>query len=132
MGSPATKSRKRSRASKGVSLPKVALLIETSNSYARGLLEGITGYIREHRGWSVYLAEHGRGDRAPQWLKGWDGDGIIARVENAAIEKAIVASGLPVVDVSAARLIPDVPWVETDDHAIADAAAAHLLERGFR
>ena len=112
--------------------PKVALLIETSNSYARGLLEGIAGYLREHRGWSVYLAEHGRGDRAPQWLEGWDGDGIIARVENAAIEKAVVASGLPVVDVSAARLIPDVPWVETDDRAIAEAAAAHLLERGFR
>jgi LacI family transcriptional regulator len=110
----------------------VALLVETSNSYARGLLEGITGYIREHRGWSVYLAEHGRGDKAPQWLKGWDGDGIIARVENAAIEQAVVASGLPVVDVSAARLIPDVPWVETDDLAIADAATNHLLERGFR
>jgi len=66
MGSTATKSAKRSRASNGASLPKVALLIETSNSYARGLLEGIAAYFREHRGWSVYLAEHGRGDRAPR------------------------------------------------------------------
>jgi LacI family transcriptional regulator len=111
---------------------KVALLIETSNSYARGLLEGITAYLRENRRWSVYLAEHGRGDRVPQWLNGWDGDGIIARVENASIEKAVVASGLPVVDVSAARLIPNVPWVETDDRVIAEVAAAHLMNRGFR
>jgi LacI family transcriptional regulator len=132
MGSAATQSGKRPRASKRASHPKVALLIETSNSYARGLLEGIAAYFREHRGWSIYLAEHGRGDRAPPWLKGWDGDGIIARIENASIERAVVASKLPVIDVSAARLLKNVPWVETDDRAIAQMAAAHFLERGFR
>src|SRR5688500_8540537 len=59
--------------------PRVALLIETSNAYARGLLRGIAAYVREH-GWSVYLAEHGRGAEAPPWLRSWDGDGIIARI----------------------------------------------------
>ena len=44
---------------------KVALLIETSNAYARGLLRGVVTYIREHRPWSLYLAEHGRGDKPP-------------------------------------------------------------------
>jgi LacI family transcriptional regulator len=29
--------------------PKVALLVETSNSYARGLLRGVVSYISEHR-----------------------------------------------------------------------------------
>src|SRR5438128_1200903 len=131
MGITATKPRKRRRANNGAALPKVALLIETSNSYARGLLEGIAAYIRVHRGWSVYLAEHGRGDRAPTWLQGWEGDGIIARIENASIEHAVVACGLPVIDVSAARLLENVPWVETDDRAIAEMAAAHFLEGGF-
>ncbi len=41
-------------------------------------------------------------------------------------------TGLPVVDVSAARHLPDIPWVETDDEAIARIAAEHLMERGFR
>jgi len=36
------------------------------------------------------------------------------------------------VDVSAARLLPNLPWVETDDVAIARAAADHLLARGLR
>jgi LacI family transcriptional regulator len=36
------------------------------------------------------------------------------------------------VDVSAARLIPSLPWFETDDGAIANLAADHLLERGFK
>src|SRR5688572_25691941 len=39
----------------------VALLVETSNAYARGLLHGVIRYVREHRPWSTYLAEHGRG-----------------------------------------------------------------------
>jgi LacI family transcriptional regulator len=111
---------------------RVALLIETSNSYARGLLEGIIAYVREHDSWSVYVPEIRRGDYPPQWLARWRGDGIIARIENREIAKTILRTGLPVVDVSSARVIPDIPWVETNDAAIARTAAEHLLERGFR
>jgi len=113
------------------SAPKVALLIETSNAYARGLMRGIVAYIREHRPWAIYLSEHTRGDRAPSWLSSWAGSGIIARIENSAIADAIRPLNLPVVDVSAARLIPSLPWFETDDGAIAHLGAEHLLERGF-
>ncbi len=111
---------------------KVALLVETSNGYARGLLNGIIAYMREHERWSVYLGEHGRGDDPPRWLRRWRGDGVIARIENERIAKAVVESGLPAVDVSAARKVAQLPWVETDDRAIAQAGASHLLERNFR
>jgi LacI family transcriptional regulator len=111
---------------------EVALLIETSNGYARGLLNGIIAYMREHESWSVYLGEHSRGDDPPRWLRRWRGDGVIARIENDRIASAVVESGLPTVDVSAARKVPALPWVETDDRAIAAAAARHLLERNFR
>jgi len=114
------------------SRPQVALLIETSNAYARGLLEGVAAYLREHRSWSIYLSEHGRGESVPAWLRGWKGDGIIARVENADIADAVAGRGLPTVDLSAARLLPRAPCVETDNAAIAKLAAGHLLDRGFR
>ncbi|MDB5295464.1 MAG: xylR 3 [Phycisphaerales bacterium] len=110
----------------------VALLVETSNEYARGLLRGIIGYVREHRPWSTYLAEQARGDEPPAWLDRWRGDGIIARIENERIAAVVTGTGLPVVDVSAANLVPGVPWVETADEAIAAAALDHLYERGFR
>ncbi len=112
--------------------PNVALLIETSNAYARGLLRGIRAYIREHRSWSIYVGEQRRAERAPLWLKKWHGDGIIARIESAAIAQAVLASGLSAVDVSAARYVPQLLYVETDDAAIAGLAAEHLLQRGFR
>lgn len=110
----------------------VALLIETSNAYGRGLLRGIVSYVREHRSWSLYLSEHNRGDRPPTWLERWAGHGIVARIENNAIASALRNVSVPIVDVSAARLIPSLPWFETDDGAIAHLAAEHLLERGFK
>ncbi|MEZ6045228.1 MAG: hypothetical protein R3C11_06520 [Planctomycetaceae bacterium] len=39
----------------------VALLLETSNAYARGLLDGIIDYLREHEQWSIHLGEQERG-----------------------------------------------------------------------
>lgn len=113
------------------SRPSIALLIESSNSYARGLLRGIMAYIHEHHSWSIYLPEHGRGNVPVNWLNSWHGDGIIARIENTKTAEAVVNSGVPAVDVSAARLAPSLPWVETDDRAIASLAAQHLIERGF-
>lgn len=111
---------------------KVALLIETSNAYARGLARGIVSYIREHRPWSLYLSEHNRGDKPPTWLNHWDGHGIIARIENPAIANTLRNIPIPIVDVSAARLVPSLPWFETDDGAIAHMAFDHLVERGFK
>lgn len=110
----------------------VALLIETSNAYARGLLDGIVAYQREHEVWSIYVGEQQRGARPPVWLKNWHGDGIIARIETDAIAAAVRRAHVPVVDVSAARRIPSLPWVETDDSKIAQLAARHLIDRGFR
>lgn len=114
------------------SRPAVALLIESSNAYARGLLAGITDFMRQHEPWSISLPEQGRGDAPPPWLAKWRGDGIIARIETATIARAVVATGVPIVDVSAARAVPRLPWVETDDTAIARVAFEHLIARGYR
>ena len=113
-------------------LPRVVLLIETSNAYARGLLGGIQAYVRENKPWSIYLAEHGRGDMPPAWLSRWKGDGVIARIENAAIARAIAALKIPVVDMSAGRLLPELPWCEIDEDGIARLAVEHFEERGFK
>ncbi len=110
----------------------VALLIETSNAYARGLLEGIVEYQRQRDSWSVFLPEQERGATPPRWLRNWAGDGVIARIETAEIARSISQLRVPVVDLSSARRVGDIPWVETDDRAIATLAFEHLHERGFR
>ncbi len=110
---------------------KVALLVETSNVYARDMLAGIEDYIRAQGPWSVYLAETGRGEAVPPWFAHWEGDGVIARIENEEIAAVLGATGLPVVDVSFPHLLASAPTFTTDNAAIARLAAAHFAERGF-
>jgi LacI family transcriptional regulator len=115
-----------------MSRKSVALLIETSNGYCRGLLEGVIAYTKERANWSVHLTEQERGAPPPPWLKAWDGDGIIARIETDAIGRQLKEFGLPIVDLSAARHVKGVPWADTEDLAIARLAVEHFTERGFR
>jgi LacI family transcriptional regulator len=110
----------------------VALLIETSNSYARGLLRGIHAFIREHESWSTYLPELARGEAPPAWLnQNWQGDGIIARIENRRIAQVVKQSGLPVINVSSSQLVSEIPSVVTKGEAVARLAVEHLSGRGL-
>jgi len=122
----------RARAYRTPSRPRVALLIESSRAYGRGLLQGIARYIRTHGPWSVSFQERRASDPPPAWLTQWRGDGIIARVEDRALAKVIARLKVPAVDLRG--LLRDLPHplIETDDRLVVDAAAEHLLSRGFR
>lgn len=115
---------------------RVAVVIEASNAYARGLLAGIHRHVREHEPWTIFLQEHGRGTPPLEPLARWQGDGVIARIETEAVARTLDTlrrrHPLAIVDVSAGRLLDDVPYVETDDVAIARLAAEHFVERDFR
>src|SRR6516165_11387610 len=112
--------------------PQVVLLIESSRGYGRGLLLGIAEYIRVHGPWSVYLQRHDLYDAVPPWLRKWRGDGIIARIENKRMARAIRNLRVPTVDLRGRVLDPRMPSILTDDEAGARMAAEHLLDRGFR
>ena len=110
----------------------VALVIETSNEYARGLLRGILRYQQEHEKWTIDLPEQHRRADPPRWLRTYSGHGIIARIETKSIARAVQATQLPAIDVSSARELSNIPWVETDDRKIAQLAIQHFFEKGFR
>lgn len=112
--------------------PRVALLIETSNHYGRELLRGIRQWERENGPWALRFVEQGRGATVPRWLKDWQGHGVIARVENAGIARSLRATGLPVVDVSAAVSPPVFPQVVTDSRRVTELALQHFRERGLK
>jgi LacI family transcriptional regulator len=109
----------------------VAILIETSRAYGRGLLHGISRYAQEHRGWSTLFQPQGLGDPLPPWFKGWKGDGIIARIENSQIARAITAIGVPTINLRGKVPGLKFPFIGSDNRAVATMAADHLLERGY-
>ncbi len=113
-------------------MPRVALLIETSRSYGRGVLRGVRRWMEGHGAWSVYLETRALESQAPPWLRGWKGDGILARTGSAAMARQVRAASVPAVELRSRRLLPRVPWVGVDNRALGDLVAAHLLDRGFR
>src|SRR5829696_5977515 len=108
--------------------PHVALIVETSLAPGREILRGIARYIRTFGPWSTFLEPRSLEEVVPNWLASWGGQGIIARVQNHAIARAVLAAGIPVVDVLGVVRIPGLPVVHTDDGRISALAAEHLLE----
>lgn len=110
----------------------VALLIETSKAYGRGVLRGISHWQREHEPWSVYADERGFDEDVPKALKHWRVDGVITRLQRHRLPAAWQRDDLPMVSLSWEDSGGPSPGVHTDEAAIARAAADHLLDQGFR
>jgi LacI family transcriptional regulator len=116
--------------------PQVALLLETSTEYGRGLLRGIVRYSRLQGPWSLYVAP-GHLEQVLPRAKSWRGTGIIARIRSPEMAKLIRATGLPFVasslDESRSSGRDDkFGEIRTNSVAIARMAAAHLVERSLR
>jgi LacI family transcriptional regulator len=111
---------------------QVALLVEWSRAYGRGVLRGIGRYVQTHGRWKVYHTERSLSDAAPPWLRTWKGDGIIARIENPRLAAQLKRMGLPLVDLFEHGGRGHVPTVLTDNRSISRLAADHLLERGLK
>lgn len=112
--------------------PRVAVWIETSRGYARGLIRGVAAYVQEHGPWSIYFTPHGQQDPLPAWLRTWRGDGILARIENRRAAQALLATRLPLIDLSFRLPKFRTPTLGIDNRPVAQMAFDHLRERGFR
>ncbi|HEY3862266.1 MAG TPA: DNA-binding transcriptional regulator [Verrucomicrobiae bacterium] len=117
---------------------RVALLIETSHEFGRGLLRGIQAYVLRHGPWGLHVMPGDFTQILPA-MRSWRGTGIIARVTTRSLEQAIHASGLPFVGVclTERQVAPGgnfagKVFIHADSESIARVAIEHLLERGLR
>ena len=110
---------------------KVALIVETSGTYGRQILRGISRYIHGASEWAVFLDERDRKAQTPRWLIDWDGDGIICRITTPELAAALKETGIPAVDLNDCFGFVGLPRVASDMDAIGAMAARHLMERGF-
>lgn len=109
--------------------PKVALLIAPDAAFTRGVLRGIRDYVQSHEPWSLAHAEFCRGDLTVDGLKGWTGNGVIARPQSEAEAARVAAAGMPTVVVGAGIAVPGAATVRADDAAVARVALQHLRDR---
>lgn len=119
-------------------IPKVALLVETSRGFGREMLHGIARYARIHGPWSFHITP-GDYEQALPKMKQWGGTGIIARIPNERVAKAILDANVPTIALGLTdeQQQPGSPLsqlseLSSDATEVARLAAGHLLERQFR
>lgn len=111
---------------------RVAILIETTRTYSRELLAGVSRYIHSHGPWSTFIELRALESSAPPWLKNWRGDGILTRTYSAEMADAIAATGLPMVELRSSNFNQQAPFVGMDNNEVGQLVADHFLSRGYR
>ena len=111
---------------------RVALLVESSRAYGRGLLVGIAKFAQMTDSWiTTHNPERLLDEGLPQWFDATKFDGVIIRTDRKDILDHVVSFDIPTVDLRAAH-DSRAYVVETDDQQVAELAANHLIECGHR
>jgi LacI family transcriptional regulator len=92
----------------------------------------VANFSRLHGPWNFLHIERGLEEKPPKWLKKWNPDGVIARIETMGLVRSLAALRVPTVDLRAKFKLRGVVTLDTDSVAAAHLAAEHFLERGFR
>lgn len=111
---------------------RVAVCVDKSRSYGRGVLRGIAEYVETHGRWTLYLDPRASGSYGADWLRGWDGDGVLAFIDDPALADSLRRARIPAVELFGHRLDLGLAHVGNDKEAFGRLAAAHLLELHFR
>jgi LacI family transcriptional regulator len=115
---------------------RVALIYNATLAYDLKVMAGVARYLRERTNYSIYLEENALKDQRLPALRSWGGDGIIADFDHPGVAKAVIQSKLPIVAFGGGGggYVKDsqIPYFFTNNGAVADLAADHLLTRGLR
>ena len=111
--------------------PRIALLVDTSTGWGRGIIKGVISYAEKHGPWDIHLrpSDTSRQLRLPNT---WKGDGVIARVVTTDLANHLQSTNLPVVNVSATEFGKGIPRVTHDGQSVVDLAIDHFAQRGIR
>ncbi|QDT53411.1 Xylose operon regulatory protein [Caulifigura coniformis] len=109
---------------------RVAVLVETDDSWGREVVESIARYAHENH-WTLLICPRDAQHRLRLPTR-WKGDGAIVSLRDSALQRHVKAAGVPAVDVSIQ--MPEDRWlgrVATDDDARAAMAFEHFQSRHF-
>lgn len=109
-------------------MKKIALVIENSREYGRGLVRGIAAFGQERRDWLLRLITPADIEGACS-LDGYDG--VIARIADTRTCQALARCRKPVVDVFSHFEGTGFVRVETDHTRVGRLAAEYFLTKGY-
>lgn len=115
-----------------MSEPRVALLIQSSWEYGRGLLCGIGAYAQSHGPWTIFHRIELLPERLSPQLRQWRPQGVLGQFESRRVLQQIRRLGVPAIDLFGLHEAADIPRFSVDHAAVARMAADYFLELGYR
>lgn len=109
----------------------IALLVDASRAYGRGICTGVSRFAMERDDWNILLQEQKSVPDISLWLKRNKVDGIIAFIPDKKLGKQLKAARVPVVDVHGQGNCPGVPVFDTDPYQTARLVADFFMQAGF-
>lgn len=109
---------------------RVALLMDIHTAYDHGVARGIMRFARERGTWRLF--GHGWTLAQVRDPMHWDGHGIITRVHHPREVPALLALGVPVIDVCRTSPHPKIHSAANDDEETGRVAGRHFLAAGHR
>lgn len=111
-------------------IKKVLLLVETSRTFGRQIIQGVSHFVMEHHDWDIMFQDRSMCERFPGFLSDWNGDGIIARTGNEKAFRQLQRLNIPIVEIygDGKKLMPHV---QCDEPGSCRLVADHFHERAF-
>ena len=99
---------------------RVALLLNANMAYDRGIITGISSFVKNGAPWSLFIGEQNL--FSVDDFSKWQGDGVIADFDHPEIRDAIKSRNIPVVGIASsetvANTMQDYPVVMSDNKQI--------------
>lgn len=111
---------------------RVALLVQSTLEYGRGILRGIGSYIHEHRHWAVFHHVDSLPKSLPPDLRSWRPDGIIGQFETRELLSQVKRLKVPVIDLYSLHASQGVSCLDVDHTAVTRLAIEHYESLGYQ
>lgn len=95
-------------------------------------MRGVLRFYHENSNWSVYFQQQDLGAALPHWIKSWQGDGILARVNDRKTAVELMKTKLPLIDLRGATHAFGLPLFGSENRSIVQLAYDHLTSCGLQ
>lgn len=109
----------------------VLILIETSRSFGRDLIQGITRYAAETKQWNLFLCDQFAARQNTKWLHEWKGNGLIARAYDKNLKQYFNSFSGKKINLSSDGRDSTL-YVRLDNEKCGQLAVEHFWSRGYR
>ena len=111
-------------------IPVVAILMETSRAFGKGVIRGIGNYAKAHGPWNLHITPGDLDQRLPP-AEMWHVDAVIGRISSRQILFDLRKRKVPVVCIDPVSYCGSY-YVKSNQATVCKMAFEHLRDRGFR